>query len=86
MPYITPQARERIGDITMGSAPETCGELNYVFTLFIKQYMETKGLSYQTCNDIVGALDGAKAEFQDRVVRPYEDEKIRENGDVYDVT
>jgi hypothetical protein len=34
-------------------------------------------------NDVVGALDGAKAEFQRRVVAPYEDKKIRENGDVY---
>jgi hypothetical protein len=34
-------------------------------------------------NDVVGALEGAKAEFQRIVVAPYEDKKMAENGDVY---
>jgi hypothetical protein len=41
------------------------------------------GLSYQTINDIVGALEGAKLEFYRRVAVPYEDKKIIENGDVF---
>ena len=41
------------------------------------------GNSYATINDIIGALEGAKMEFYRRVVAPYEDEKIKENGDVY---
>lgn len=61
----------------------TPGELNYVVTLSIKNYMENKGLSYQTINDIIGALDGASKEFYRRVAAPYEDKKIEENGDVY---
>jgi hypothetical protein len=31
----------------------------------------------------VGALEQAKDEFRRRVVHPYEDLKIKENGDVY---
>lgn len=63
--------------------PACAGELNYAFTELIIKYIERKGLSYQTINDIVGALEGAKMEFYRRVAAPYEDKKIKENGDVY---
>ena len=49
----------------------------------MKGYLEAKGESYKTINDIVGALEGAKAEFQRRIVAPYEDKKRQINGDVY---
>jgi hypothetical protein len=82
MPYISEAMREALAaEIT--PVAETAGELNYLITLTIIRYIEQNGLSYQRCNDVVGALDGAKAEFQRRVVAPYEDKKIRENGDVY---
>lgn len=64
-------------------SPDTSGELNYVITGILLDYLENKGLSYSTCNDIVGALDNAKDEFRRRVQHPYEDMKIKENGDVY---
>lgn len=63
--------------------PQDAGELNFAFTRAIGHYFFLKGLSYQTINDVVGALEGAKAEFQRRVVAPYEDAKIATNGDVY---
>jgi len=31
----------------------------------------------------MGALEGAKLEFYRRVVVPYEEKKMKENGDVY---
>lgn len=80
MPYLKQKDR----DVLTTRAPITAGELNYCITLMITEYVRNKGLSYQTINDIVGALDGAKVEFQRRVVAPYEDIKIQENGDVYD--
>ena len=85
MPYIKDADRTRLGMsyFLHEDCPQSAGELNYLFTMLAKQYMNKKGLSYQTINDIVGALDGAKVEFQRRVVAPYEDKKIRENGDVY---
>ena len=49
----------------------------------VRAFCAQKGLNYQTCNDVMGALEGAKAEFYRRVVGPYEDQKIEENGDVY---
>ena len=61
----------------------TAGDLNYILTTKCLEYMQAKGLNYQTINDVVGALIGAKDEFQRRIVNPYEDSKIAANGDVY---
>lgn len=79
MPYIKRDERARV--VTTG--PSNAGELNYALTLVIRSYLKSKGLNYQTCNDIVGALDNAKGEFKRRIQDPYEDTKIKENGDVY---
>ena len=82
MPYIPTKDRAMLDPNTKLFAI-TAGELNFQITSLIIEYMGAQGLSYQTCNDIVGALDGAKVEFQRRVVAPYEDMKIAQNGDVY---
>lgn len=80
MPYITPDRRIAIDNDTR---PATAGELNYQVTQAIKSYWVNGPRNYQSINDIVGALEGAKAEFQRRVVAGYEDTKIRDNGDVW---
>lgn len=46
------------------------------------EYLTTKGMSYGTMNDVVGALDNAKDEFKRRIQNPYEDSKIEQNDDV----
>ena len=79
MPYIEDHDRERV----IGDGPNNCGELNFAITDLLLEYLERKGLRYQTINDIIGALEGAKLEFTRRVTNPYEDKKIKENGDVY---
>jgi hypothetical protein len=80
MPYIVTEARRRLADT---GTPLTAGELNYLFTTLCVLYVNDHGLKYETLNTIVGALESAKAEFQRRVVAPYEDGKIKTNGDVY---
>jgi hypothetical protein len=80
MPYIKQQDRIKI---EQGCSIQSCGELNFNFSIIIKEYLNNKGMSYQTINDIIGALEGAKLEFNRRIVIPYEDKKIIENGDVY---
>lgn len=82
MPYISQLRRVKL-DRHEEFTPDTAGELNYTFTKAIIQYIEDHGVNYQTVNDIVGALEGAKLEFYRRVAAPYEDEKIKVNGDVY---
>lgn len=86
MPYIQQGKRDQIMNLHIKIADmpaEDAGQLNYVLTLVVNSYLHKHGLKYQTINDIVGALEGAKAEFQRRIVGPYEDEKIKQNGDVY---
>ena len=79
MPYIKPERRLPIEP----THTKDVGELNYDFTTLIVYYLKQHGLSYQSVNDILGAFEGAKLEFYRRVVVPYEDKKIIENGDVY---
>ena len=84
MPYITKKRREELDSFLIQVPMVTSGELNYKVTKLILEYLTTNGIRYQTFNDIIGALESAKAEFQRRVIAPYEDKKIIENGDVYD--
>jgi predicted DNA-binding protein with PD1-like motif len=79
MPYI----KEKDRDYAVNMGAENPGDLNFLFTHEIKKYMNLKGVSYRTINDVIGALEGAKLEFYRRVAAPYEDQKIQENGDVY---
>lgn len=81
MPYIKQNTRETLNSDTV--VPANAGELNYKITTKIFQYFEANGGTYQQVNDILGALEGAKLEFYRRVVAPYEDFKMKENGDVY---
>jgi hypothetical protein len=62
--------------------PKTPGELNFTLTETCLLYLE-KGHSYTNFNEVIGALEAAKLELYRRLVVPYEDEKIKQNGDVY---
>jgi hypothetical protein len=79
MPYIPERYR---ADVISDGAINP-GELNYLITVAIETYRREHGTSYRIINDILGALEGAKLEFYRRVAVPYEDQKIKENGDVY---
>ncbi len=78
MPYIRQAQRQAIA---AGHFPETAGELNFIFSALIKDYMREE--NYQRYNDCIGALEACKMELYARKVRPYEDKKIQEHGDVY---
>ena len=60
------------------------GDLNYCITQLVLAYVEHHGKRYDTLSDVTGVLNDVKVEFERRVVAPYEDKKIEENGDVYD--
>lgn len=84
MPYIDKTRREALADEDQsGNLKLTPGDLNYQITLLVSAYVRMHNLNYQTINDIVGALEGAKQEFYRRVAVPYENTKISINGDVY---
>lgn len=82
MPYIKDDNHQR-ADAQNGLGIDDPGTLNYVITHTILTYWQEGPQNYQRINDIVGALECAKAEFQRRIVAPYEDAKIEANGDVY---
>ena len=87
MPYIKPENRKKydkiIDELTsiLKSFPhqEVDGELNYVITKIIK---EVYPLRYYHINKVMGVLECIKQEYYRRIVGPYEDKKIKENGDV----
>lgn len=79
MPYISKFRRKTV----LLTGPENAGELNYRITDILTGYLISQGTSYQTFNDIIGALEGAKLEIYRRKIAPYENKKIKKNGDVY---
>lgn len=82
MPYIDAESRFHMDAHDTMISP---GELNYNITRLLNDYVKDKGmgLDYQSINDCLGALEGAKMEFYRRIVVPYEEKKMEENGDVY---
>jgi len=58
------------------------GDLNFVITTLISKYVQEKGKNYATLNTVLGVLSAVAREFYRRVVAPYEDTKIEENGDI----
>lgn len=81
MPYIKPERRVRI--LEFKEPPQDAGELNFLISHIIWNYISLKREKYQHYNDVLGALEGAKLELYRRKIAPYEDIKRKENGDVY---
>lgn len=82
MPYITPDRRQRIHK---DMSPENAGELNYLITRFCQYFLEEScaKIGYDELNAVVGVLECVKQELYRRMVVPYENKKIEQNGDVY---
>lgn len=83
MPYLTWKDKEKIES---GWPVGTAGELNFAITLLVKEFLAgqpKEGKSYEALNAAMGALECCKLELYRRIVAPYEDVKIKENGDVY---
>lgn len=81
MPYIDLITRQQLA---AGDTPMSPGELNYLLTMMCLEFLNTTQRKYSDYNTIVGALECVKQEFYRRAVVPYEDKKIKENGDVYE--
>jgi hypothetical protein len=82
MPYIKKERRFEISEpVRFLKGP---GELNYYITKMCLYWIKDNGgMNYAAINNVMGALECAKAEFYRRLAAPYEDKKIEENGDVY---
>lgn len=93
MPYIKKDSRKEYDPlidelaILLDNLPNDTlsGHLNYIFfrlagTLCTPN--EPESCSYARMATVSSALGEARAEFRRRVLVPYEDQKIKENGDV----
>ena len=87
MPYIDQSKQQNLSRLTaeidLADIPDS-GSLNFLLTKLAVRYMRQHGLRYSNMNDVVGALNGALAEFQRRVVTPYEDQKAFEVSNAFD--
>lgn len=85
MPYIKKKIHRMILNVLIYRNLEylDCdGHLNYFIAKLFKVLMEEKGMSYNHAKEFIGELECSKMEIYRRWVQPYEDEKIKENGDV----
>jgi hypothetical protein len=83
VPYLNQAIRS---SLEAGRKPTIGGELNFLISSLLNQFIKDKGLTYANINEAVGALECAKIEFYRRVAAHYEDNTIVSNGEVYDCT
>ena len=86
MPYIDEASRRsldpHIESLAAHLVSGTVGDLNYTITRLAAKFLLYKGLKYENINAVAGVLQKVLAEFDARVTRPYEREKIIQNGDI----
>jgi len=95
MPYIRKEDREKLDkyiaimdeavseDLESEESANTVkGNYNYAITRLMHLYIKRFGLNYSNLSNVNGILNDVIAEFNRKVVGPYEDKKILENGDI----
>lgn len=84
MPYLKdPRRKQELTPVGLG-IPRDPGELNFAITALMQTYVEVNGgASYSVLAEALSGPREAEAEFRRRVLVPYEDRKIKENGDVF---
>ena len=84
MPYIKQDKRDVLDPHLVRLAENIAseGELNYCIYRLSCLLVDRMGESYDTYSLCGSAMEHAKLEWYRRRVAPYEDKKIRENGDI----
>jgi hypothetical protein len=84
MPYIPKLARKIIDEIVNDAhfSVAANGSLNYFLVKLMLVRRKLEGESYTFYKNYLGELEAAKLEIYRRYVAPYEDKKMKENGDV----
>lgn len=86
MPYIQENERGKLNKAVaelkdaLGSNPSV-GELNYCISSLLWSIWR-RNQPYTLANNLIGVLECVKQEFHRRLLSPYEDKKIAENGDL----
>ena len=84
MPYIRHSRRHDLDPLLVGldTQLETPGDLAYVLFRIMRGYWRRKP-GFSRWAEMRGAIDDQVDEFRRRVVVEYEDQKLKENGDVF---
>ena len=83
MPYIEKKKRELLLSIIDEMADKEIkadGDLNYILFYYAKYIVPH---SYNSIKNFCAELRQTATEIERRILAPYEDEKIKENGDVW---
>ena len=84
MPYILekdrPKFAKAIEDLAIKI--ESKGDLNYVISDLVGRLILKTKISYTQISEWIDGVHGAERELTRRLLDPYEDIKIEENGDV----
>jgi len=93
MPYLPTEERYDIERIIpqlsaaiLAPGTNTPGSLNFAISSLVDEMVAARGESYGLYDAIMGALECSKREIYRRMVAPYENEKQKENGDVFNKT
>jgi len=82
MPYIKQKDRKKLEAILklMKKLKITAnGDLNYILFTYCKRNIP---LSYNNVKNYLGELNQTISEIERKILGPYEDQKIEENGDI----
>ena len=64
-------------------APVDAGELAFALTSVILDYMNGMPERFKSYAEVMGVLECVKLEIYRRRISPYEDQKIKLNGDLF---
>jgi len=78
-PLFTKEIEALVKKLEEQPLTEQDGDLNYIITSILKLLYKPRYFNY---NRAIGVLEAIKLEYYRRVVAPYEDTKIKDNGDV----
>lgn len=84
MPYIKAEMKKEmedsIHDLSMWI--QSKGDLNYVICELVGRFILDDDLTYTKMSEKIDAVHDAETELRRRILTPYENIKIEENGDV----
>jgi hypothetical protein len=83
MPYIKQESRPKMDEVVdamVEAGVLANGDLNYILYKFCKYYIRPRG--YNSYKNFCGELRQCATEIERRILGPYENIKIDENGDV----
>jgi hypothetical protein len=83
MPYLREKDKQELdeGD----RPPETAGELTYCIQQRVQEFLKARPtLRFSDLAEATGAIEAAKFDFTSRILGPYENGKILENGDAWE--